>query len=134
MSGRRTQNQERIVEILKGLTKPVSAQDLYMKLRSHGHSIGLATVYRSLEALKLEGLVQMRTLSSGESLYSLPQEDRHHLTCLRCGRSISIDECPVHELEHELQHDHKFRIYYHTLEFFGLCPDCQAKEAEAIAE
>jgi len=71
------------------------------------------------------------SLPSGESLYSLPKEDRHHLTCLRCGNSISIDECPVHELEHELQHHHKFRIYYHTLEFFGLCPDCQAKEEAA---
>jgi Fur family ferric uptake transcriptional regulator len=133
MSARRTRNQERILKGMKGVTKPTSAQDLYMELRNHEYSIGLATVYRSLEALKLEGLVQVRTLPSGESLYSLPQEDRHHLTCLRCGRSISVDECPVHDLEHELQHTHKFRIYYHTLEFFGLCPDCQAQEV-SLAE
>lgn len=134
MSGRRTRSQERILKVMKGLTKPTSAQDLYVELRNHEYTIGLATVYRSLDALKMDGLVQVRTLPSGESLYSLPQEDRHHLTCLRCGGSISIDECPVHELEHELQHHHKFRIYYHTLEFFGLCPDCQAKEEAASTE
>lgn len=89
--------------------------------------MGLATVYRSLDALKLEGAVQMRTLPSGESLYSLPQEDRHHLTCLQCGSSIAIDECPVHDLEHQLHQAHKFKIFYHTLEFFGLCPQCQAE-------
>ncbi|MEL6764928.1 MAG: Fur family transcriptional regulator [Cyanobacteria bacterium J06607_6] len=120
MSERRTRSQERILKVLKGLTQPTSAQDLYVALR-HEYTIGLATVYRSLDTLKIAGLVQVRTLPSGESLYSLPQEDRHHLSCLRCGNSISIDECPVHDLEHELQDHHKFRIYYHTLEFFGLC-------------
>ncbi|MEM1279588.1 MAG: Fur family transcriptional regulator [Cyanobacteria bacterium P01_D01_bin.6] len=128
---RRTRSQERILKVMKGLTKPTSAQDLYVELRQHEYSIGLATVYRSLDALKLNGLVQVRTLPSGESLYSLPQEDRHHLNCLQCGNTVSIHECPVHDLEHELQAHHKFRIYYHTLEFFGLCPDCQAQE-EAI--
>ena len=133
MNERRTRSQERILKVLKGLTQPTSAQDLYVALR-HEYTIGLATVYRSLDALKVAGLVQVRTLPSGESLYSLPQEDRHHLSCLRCGNSISIDECPVHDLEHELQDHHKFRIYYHTLEFFGLCPDCQAQETTSAVE
>ncbi|MGD1928272.1 MAG: Fur family transcriptional regulator [Leptolyngbyaceae cyanobacterium] len=133
MSERRTRSQERILKVLKGLPKPTSAQDLYVVLR-HEYTIGLATVYRSLDALKVDGLVQVRTLPSGESLYSLPQEDRHHLSCLRCGNSISINECPVHDLEHELQDHHKFRIYYHTLEFFGLCPDCQAQETASVVE
>ncbi len=129
MGERRTRSQERILKVMKGLAKPTSAQDLYIELRNHNHSIGLATVYRSLEALKLAGLVQARTLPTGESLYSLPHEDRHHLTCLRCGNTIAIDECPVHDLEHELQEHHQFRIYYHTLEFFGLCPVCQSQSA-----
>ncbi|NER81557.1 MAG: transcriptional repressor [Leptolyngbya sp. SIO1D8] len=129
MSKRRTRSQERILKVMKGLTKPTSAQDLYIELRNHEYSVGLATVYRSLEALKLDGLVQVRTLPSGESLYSLSQEDRHHLTCLRCGNTIAIEECPVHALEEELHRTHKFRIFYHTLEFFGLCPICQLQEA-----
>jgi Fur family ferric uptake transcriptional regulator len=122
---RRTSNQDRILTTLKDLSQPVSAQDLYVEMRQDGVTMGLATVYRSLEALKLEGAVQMRTLPSGESVYSLPQEDRHHLTCLQCGNTIAIHECPVHELEEQLHQSHQFRIFYHTLEFFGLCPKCQ---------
>jgi Fur family ferric uptake transcriptional regulator len=122
---RRTRNQEKILSALKGLTQPISAQDLYLGMRQDGITMGLATVYRSLDALKLEGAVQMRTLPSGESVYSLPLEDRHHLTCLQCGNTIAIDECPVHELEEQLHKSHHFRIFYHTLEFFGLCPQCQ---------
>lgn len=134
MGGRKTRSQERILKVMQGLEHPTSAQDLYVELRSRDYSIGLATVYRALEALKLDGLVQVRTLPSGESLYSLPQEDKHHLTCLRCGDTVSIDECPVHELEHQLHHTHKFRIFYHTLEFFGLCPNCQVQDAALTSE
>ncbi|MEO0758961.1 MAG: transcriptional repressor [Cyanobacteria bacterium J06648_16] len=126
---RRTRSQKQLLDVLKTLADPISAQDLYVSLRQHDISMGLATVYRSLDALKLDGTVQVRTLPSGESLYSLSHEDRHHLTCLSCGSSIPIDECPVHELETQLNHSHRFRIFYHTLEFFGLCAQCQTQEA-----
>ena len=124
MKTERTRSQERILKLLKTLNRAISAQDIYIELRSN-QNIGLATIYRALEALKLEGVVQVRTLASGESLYSLVQQDKHHLTCLQCGQSILIDECPVHELETQLHNFHKFKIFYHTLEFFGLCHQCQ---------
>lgn len=129
MKPRRTRSQTQIYQVLQGLDQPISAQDLYIELRNHNLNTGLATVYRALEALKLEGSVQVRTLPSGESLYSLSQEDKHHLTCLRCGESVTIEECPVHALETHLNESHKFKIFYHTLEFFGLCGACQNTEA-----
>ena len=129
MKARRTRSQEQILKVLKKLNCAISAQDLYVDLRKQNQSMGLATVYRSLEALKLEGVIQVRTLTNGESLYSLVQEDRHHLTCLQCGQSIAIEECPVHELEENLHQSHHFKIFYHTLEFFGLCPKCQQKDS-----
>jgi Fur family ferric uptake transcriptional regulator len=117
MKAQRTRSQDRILNLLKTMNRAVSAQDIYVELRNRDQSMGLATVYRSLEALKLEGVVQVRTLASGESLYSSVQQDKHHLTCLQCGDSIPINECPVHNLETQLQQSHSFKIFYHTLEF-----------------
>lgn len=128
MKPRRTRNQEHIISVLKSLEQAISAQDLYVELRNRELSMGLATVYRSLEALKLEGVIQARTVSGGEALYSLVKEDRHHLTCLQCGDSIPIDECPVHDLELQLNQSYQFKIYYHMLEFFGLCTQCQQSD------
>jgi Fur family transcriptional regulator, ferric uptake regulator len=123
--GGRTRSQERILQLLKQFDRGMSAQDIYVELRTQNQAMGLATVYRALESLKLEGIVQGRTLSTGESLYSCVQVDRHHLTCLHCGDSIPIDECPVEQLEHRLESLHQFKIYYHTLEFFGVCLTCK---------
>ncbi|MEA5467405.1 MULTISPECIES: Fur family transcriptional regulator [unclassified Spirulina] len=125
----RTRSQEKILNLLKTLNRPISAQDLYIELRNGQHNIGLATVYRALEALKLEGVVRVRTLGNGESLYSLVQRDRHYLTCVNCDRSIPIEQCPVHQLEQQLQQSHHFKVYYHTLEFFGMCDLCQEEES-----
>ena len=124
MKTQRTRSQERIMTLLQDLKRSVSAQDLYIELRNRQQDMGLATVYRSLEALKLEGAVQVRTLANGESVYSPIQSDRHHLTCVNCGTSVPIDQCPVHDLEQQLEKSHAFKVYYHTLEFFGLCQKC----------
>jgi Fur family ferric uptake transcriptional regulator len=133
MKTARTRSQERILNLLKAINRGISAQDIYVELRNRNQSMGLATVYRSLEALKLEGVVQVRTLATGESLYSCVQQDKHHLTCLQCGISIPISQCPVHELEHQLQSTHRFKIFYHTLEFFGLCSQCQMAHTASVA-
>ncbi|MGK7919059.1 MAG: Fur family transcriptional regulator [Trichodesmium sp.] len=119
-----TRSQERILKLLKTQKRSLSAQDIYAELRRCKRPLGLATVYRSLETLKQEGLVIVRTLANGESVYSCIKEYQHHLTCVKCGTSIVINECPVHDLEEKLQQSHKFQILYHTLEFFGLCDSC----------
>ncbi|MEH1951767.1 MAG: Fur family transcriptional regulator [Nostoc sp.] len=130
----RTRSQERIFNLLKTIKKGISAQDIYVELRNTNQSMGLATVYRSLEALKLEGMVQVRNLANGEALYSLAQQDKHHLTCLQCGVSIPIHQCPVHDLEDQLESSHKFKVFYHTLEFFGLCSQCQVNQTTEIGQ
>ncbi|MDY7007424.1 MAG: Fur family transcriptional regulator [Cyanobacteriota bacterium] len=124
MKSNRTRSQERILKLLKIQERSLSAQDIYSALRGCDQPLGLATVYRSLDALKQEGVVTVRILANGESVYSSLQQDQHHLTCVKCGTSIPINECPVHHLEHKLQKSHSFKIFYHTLEFFGLCDRC----------
>ena len=129
----RTRSQEKILHHLKHCEQEVSAQALYVSLREANSPLGLATVYRALEALKLSGAIQARLLKNGETLYRLAHQDEHHLTCLQCGTSITItdEDCPVHELESHLQQSAQFEIYYHTLEFFGLCSPCQTAQAQA---
>ena len=70
MKAQRTRSQERIMKVLQSLKRSISAQDLYIELRNRQQDMGLATVYRSLEALKIQGEVQVRTLANGESVYS----------------------------------------------------------------
>ena len=136
---RRTPAQEAVLAALQQYQQPLSAQGLHSKMRRSlaqssqedqadprpsQRRIGLATVYRSLDALQKAGLIQHRITLGGETLYSLVEHDNHCMTCLHCGQSLPISACPVTELEEKLRHSSAFKIYYHTLEFFGLCGTC----------
>ena len=117
-------NQRRILEVLFSSAEELSAQSLHQALRQQQQRVGLATVYRALKALQLIGKVQARSLANGEYIYSIASAHRHHFTCVNCGRSLPLQECPVHELEQQLAQTQKFQVFYHTLEFFGLCQNC----------
>jgi Fur family ferric uptake transcriptional regulator len=128
---RRTPAQNAVLEALQHHHQPISAQELHGIMRSQRECeaqsqdcIGLATVYRSLGTLQKLGLVQHRVTLEGTTLYNLVEHDCHYMTCLHCGRSFPINDCPVMEFEAKLQGSNAFKIYYHTLEFFGLCEPC----------
>ncbi|MBW4652131.1 MAG: transcriptional repressor [Kaiparowitsia implicata GSE-PSE-MK54-09C] len=121
---RLTTGQQSVLDALQHQPQALSAQALYGVMRRQ-QPIGLATIYRALDALKVLGLVQHRVTLTGETLYSAVKHDHHYLTCLQCGVSVPIETCPVKELEAQLQGASSFRIYYHTLEFFGVCGRCE---------
>lgn len=127
-----TRSQTTVLHWLQQQKHPISAQQLYTRLRQQGTSLGLATIYRALEALKRCGLIQSRITDQGEALYSLIQQDCHYLTCLQCGNSIALAMCPIRDIVGYLQQTESFKIYYHTLEFFGLCDPCQSREKGAL--
>lgn len=122
-----TRSQQTILEMLAEVPSAISAQDLHMMFRQR-QSIGLATIYRSLEALKVHGLVKSRSSVQGEFLYSLIAKDTHYLTCLHCGKSVQLDRCPLQSLDQNLAKNDGFKVYYHILEFFGLCSTCNNLE------
>ena len=122
-----TRSQQSILDMLGDVPNAISAQDLHMILRQR-KAVGLATVYRALEALTTHGLIKSRIGNQGELLYSLIAKDTHYLTCLHCKRSVPLDRCPVQPLDQNVAKDETFKIYYHTLEFFGLCGTCNDQE------
>ena len=128
---RRTPAQNAVLAALQLHRQPISAQSLHSAMRSQRvreaqshQGIGLATIYRSLDVLQKLGLIQHRVTLEGVTLYSLVKHDRHCMTCLHCGQSFPINACPVMDFEANLQQSSSFKIYYHTLEFFGLCESC----------
>ncbi|MEO0490298.1 MAG: transcriptional repressor [Cyanobacteria bacterium J06659_2] len=124
MKAKLTRGQQWVYELLKSTSTETTAQDIFTQLQTQGRSLGLATVYRSIKVLQLQGLVQARSLTSGEWVYRLASEDCHYLTCLNCGLSVLVEECPAHTLEKKLEKKQRFTVFYHTLEFFGLCSSC----------
>ena len=116
--------------MLELVDREISAKELYIQLRETYKTLGLATVYRGLEVLRLQGAIQSRVSIEGEFLYSLVQKHQHYFTCLQCSKSTIIDACSICQIEAELEQKRSFKVFYHTLEFFGLCTFCQTIDDE----
>ena len=63
MKAQYTRSQAQIIQVLKSLNYAISAQDLYLELKHRDQPLGLATVYRALDALKVQGTVKSLTLT-----------------------------------------------------------------------
>ena len=70
-----------------------TAQEIHEELRRNGDSIGLTTVYRSLQALADTGEVDVLRTASGEAMYRrcATATHHHHLVCRRCGTTVEIE-------------------------------------------
>lgn len=121
---RSTEPRRTIIAALRDAGRYCTATQLYERLR--GRSVGLASVYRTLELLAELGLAERRAEASGEAsfLYCSPRH-HHHVVCTNCGTVREIDACPGDELARVVEQETNFRIERHMLDFYGLCPACQ---------
>jgi Fur family ferric uptake transcriptional regulator len=109
-----------------------SAQDVYAKLRTEGESVGLSTVYRHLQSLVEDGVVDVIHTPDGEATYRYcgaqtgGNHHHHHLVCRRCGRTEEIEGRVVERWAGDVAAQHGYTAVDHTVELFGLCPECSA--------
>ena len=102
----------------------------YEKVRQDYPTIGLVTIYRTLEILVKLGLIcEVHSGGScGSYLLKRPSEHHHHLICSECGAVVDFTGCDLSQLEQRLSLETGFKVADHLLEFIGLCQACQ-KEA-----
>ena len=124
---RNTRQRVAIRELLLDITDFRSAQELHDLLRARGHSIGLATVYRCLQTLAEAGEIDVLVGREGEARYRRCSDGHHHhLVCRTCAKAIEIEADPVERWADSLAAQHGFRDVHHSLEIFGVCPECAA--------
>jgi Fur family ferric uptake transcriptional regulator len=102
-----------------------SAQELHDILKLHGHSVGLTTVYRTLQSLAAAGEIDVLRTAEGESVYRrCSRGHHHHLVCRHCGRTVEVDGPAVERWADAVAAEHGFVGISHTMEVFGTCADC----------
>lgn len=109
------------------------AETLHEELRAKG--ISRATVYRTLDLLVQAGLVRKSHLGASHANYEIVMENEHHdhLICLRCGKVVEFFCCDLEVTQERISQEHGFQVFHHTLQIFGLCPDCTGKmDDEAV--
>ena len=129
---RNTRQRTAILETLSRQDDFRSAQQIHEQMKADGETVGLATVYRNLQALSRSGRLDVLVAGDGESQYRQCEDTghHHHLVCRECGRTVEFLAPKLESAMTAIAHEHGFTDVDHTLEVFGLCADHAGHSAE----
>jgi Fur family ferric uptake transcriptional regulator len=128
---RKTRQRAAVLAALDASEDFRSAQQWHELLHRSGSTIGLATVYRTLQALADAGDVDSVRGADGEALYrrcGSTTPHHHHLRCRACGAAVEIEGPGVEEWAATTGNRLGYSQIEHTIELTGLCRTCAARE------
>ena len=115
-----------ITEFLAKSDSPVDVEQVIKYLRSKNLNTNKVTVYRNIESMLNNGLVNRLEFGEGKYRYELQKDHHHHLICTNCGQIEDISGDFFQGFDKDIKERKGFLVKYHTLEFFGLCQNCQS--------
>lgn len=124
---RMTPARSALFEIFSGTTVPLTVAKITSALSDRNINVNKTTVYRELNFFLKQGKITEVIINSGKKFYeSTESEHHHHLICSQCGdiRDVILEN-DLKEEEIKIKKGNGFKIQKHSLEFFGLCVNCQ---------
>src|SRR5699024_4719365 len=123
---RNTWQKQAIDEILATNADFLSAQQIHQHVAESGRSVSLATVYRVLQSQVEDGAVDILALEDGQTLFRkcAISGHHHHLLCRNCRATEEIEAPKIEQWADHVGDEFGFTQIGHTLEIYGLCPQC----------
>lgn len=127
---RLTQPRSAVLQVLQENKKGLTPEEVYQLGKANCASLGLVTVYRTLDLLTDLGLARRVHSEQHCHKYSSAGSDQHHLVCQACHRLTEFPCEGLCSLIERVRRQTGFTISGHLLELSGLCPECQAEQAD----
>jgi Fe2+ or Zn2+ uptake regulation protein len=124
---RLTKTRQALLELFFQHDTPLSARVILRELGVVYRAVNKTTVYRELERLHKLGIIGEVALGDRTQYFELlARGHHHHLVCLRCEKveDVDMDESKLLVEEKKVSRERRFVISRHSLEFFGLCKQC----------
>ncbi|MCR4688471.1 MAG: transcriptional repressor [Saccharofermentans sp.] len=133
-------NTKQSCEILKFMKdqkgEHLTAQDIVDHFRSEGINIGTATVYRRLDRLTTDGLVNKYIIDDkSPACYEyIGTEDCchgncYHMKCEVCGKLLHLSCDEINKFFTHISSEHGFILDPKRTVFYGTCASCAEKKA-----
>ena len=125
---RRSSTQRALVlEIIESSHDHPTAQAAFERARRRLPAISLGTVYRNLQLLVDQGRLLERKVGKKPARYEARRHRHYHICCLQCGAFEDLAVPYQQALDRRVERIAGYRLQEHRMEFYGICPRCQAK-------
>jgi Fur family ferric uptake transcriptional regulator len=117
-----------VVDALAQLGCSSTARDIANRVEGGGGTVGLASVYRTLELLEEMRLVQRLDMGEGIARYEPAHpggEHHHHIVCERCGNVAAFEDAALERAIERLARRVDYAVDAHDVTLRGECPNCR---------
>jgi len=115
-----------VVDILAHTETALTASEIFTRAHARYPSIGLMSVYRTLEKLEHLGLIQrVHRQEKCHAYIAAPKGHEHLLVCHSCGKVEFFSGDDLKTLVDRVEKKTGYIVEEHWLQLFGLCAKCQ---------
>jgi len=114
-----------IYKVLYNTTAHPTAEDIYKALKQTHPTMSLATVYKTLDALKKADLATELNVGDDRSRYDATVKSHPHMICFNCGKVMDLNTSSLDGLKERIQEETDFDIISEKVYFYGTCSQCK---------
>ncbi|HEY4511710.1 MAG TPA: transcriptional repressor [Candidatus Paceibacterota bacterium] len=123
---RQTKVKKKIEEIFKSWATPASLKEIFEKVRKSLPKTAYSTVFRVVENLEKEKLLNRINWRERGTLYEWSERaHHHHLVCEQCDSVEDISDTLLCFNQKKVANSTGFVITNHSIELTGVCKPCR---------
>ncbi len=121
-----TEQRIKVIECILNIgNNHFTTKQLHDKALEEDSTIGVATVYRTVNLLYDINILQKMDYD-GLSRYELNFGDNHHhLVCQNCNTIVEVPEDLIKQFDKEIEKKYNFNTISYDIKLFGICSNCQ---------
>jgi len=126
-----TRQRQVILDEFKRADTHLTADEIYNRVRRIMPRVSLGTIYRNLEILFSNGLINKLETAGHQKLFEANTHDHHHIRCEKCGELFDIPAKSVDFDAKSVKTGKEFEIIGFRLELLGVCARCKERSRRA---
>ena len=127
---RLTRQRRVILEVMDTAEQHLDVDQILERAQKMDPAVHLVTVYRTIDLLKKEGLIDeldLLHLRGDRHYYETHGPREHiHVACLRCGKVREFESRLYEQLKEQIARDFDMQVTVSRTEVGGICNDCLA--------
>ena len=129
---RLTRQRRAILQVMDSAEQHLDVDQILARAQKLDSVVHLVTVYRTIDLLKKEGLIDELDLLHlrGDRHYyeTHGPRDHIHVACLRCGKVREFESRLYEQLKEQIARDCQIQVSVSRTEVGGICNECLAKQ------
>ncbi len=122
-----TKQRQVILEAIENSQGHMTADEIHSKLKEQGDSVGIATIYRNLNVLYEDHLINRVRHPEFGFIYDKNTYKHYHLHCVQCNKIEDVDLKFPDSIKKEVESALNCKVLEHELTFEGICSDCSIR-------